>query len=164
MSQWTTADLCDEHGEGVQIAAPGLRDFGGRRAFAGLIATVRAPEDNSLVRTALAEPGQGRVLVIDGGGSQRCALLGDQLARLAVEHGWAGVVVHGCIRDSAVIGELDLGVKALATHPLKSVKRNEGQRDLAVRFLGVEFRPGAWLYADADGVLVAERRLDRATE
>lgn len=116
---------------------------------------MRCIEDNSLVRVALEGPGNGAVLVVDGGGSLRCALLGDQLGTLAMENGWSGVIVNGCVRDSADLGTMDLGVKALATHPRKSVKRGEGERDVAVSFLGVEFSPGAMVYADGDGVVVA---------
>lgn len=152
---FTTADLSDAHPEAA-IAEPVFRDLGGRTRFAGPIATVRAHEDNSLVRAALAEPGAGRVLVVDGGGSLRCALLGDRLAALAVENGWSGVLVHGCIRDSAAIATMDLGVKALGTHPRRTEKRGAGERDVPVRFAGATFRPGAWLYADSDGVLVSD--------
>lgn len=137
-----TTDLSDAHPTAVQAADPIFRDYGGRRAFHGPITTLKLFEDNALVRSALETAGEGRVLVVDGGGSMRCALLGDQLAELAVRHAWAGVVVYGCIRDSEAIGQLALGVKALATHPLKSIKRGEGQRDLPVRFAGVTFRPG----------------------
>ena len=154
-----TTDLSDAHPTAVQAADPIFRDYGGRRAFHGPITTLKLFEDNALVRSALETAGEGRVLVVDGGGSMRCALLGDQLAELAVRHAWAGVVVYGCIRDSEVIGQLALGVKALATHPLKSIKRGEGQRDLPVRFAGVTFRPGAWLYADADGLIVSDQAL-----
>lgn len=154
-----TADLCDAHAEDLQICEPLFRDFGGRAAFAGSIATVQCFEDNTRVREALESPGAGRVLVVDAGGSLRCAMLGDNLAQLAIDHGWAGILLYGCIRDSADIARMDLGVKALTTHPKKSEKRGEGRRDLPVRFAGVEFRPGAWLYADADGVIVAARRL-----
>jgi regulator of ribonuclease activity A len=154
-----TTDLSDAHPDAIQVAEPMFRDFGGQRAFHGAIATVKLFEDNALVRSILETPGAGRVLVVDGGGSMRCALLGDQLAELAVRNGWAGVVVHGCIRDSEAIGQLPLGVKALATHPLKSIKRGEGQREIPVRFAGVHFRPGAWLYADGDGLIVSEHPL-----
>ena len=119
-----TADLYDDHGEALQVAAPLFRDYGGRSAFSGPIATAKVHEDNSLVRDALAEAGNGRVLVVDGGGSLRCALLGDNLARMGAENGWAGVVVYGCIRDARVIAGITLGVKALATHPAKSVTRS----------------------------------------
>ncbi|HSF86022.1 MAG TPA: ribonuclease E activity regulator RraA [Acidimicrobiia bacterium] len=151
---FSTADLSDQHPDAL-IADPGLSDFGGVRRFAGPIRTVRCIEDNSLVRVALEGPGNGAVLVVDGGGSLRCALLGDQLGTLAMENGWSGVIVNGCVRDSADLGTMDLGVKALATHPRKSVKRGEGERDVAVSFLGVEFSPGAMVYADGDGVVVA---------
>jgi regulator of ribonuclease activity A len=154
-----TTDLSDAHPDAIQVADPIFRDFGGQRSFHGLIATVKLFEDNALVRTMLETPGAGRVLVVDGGGSLRCALLGDQLAELAVRNAWAGVVVYGCIRDSEAIACLPLGVKALATHPLKSIKRGEGQREIPVCFAGVHFRPGAWLYADGDGLIVSEQPL-----
>ncbi len=156
---YATTDLSDAYPDVIQVAEPIFRDFGGQRAFHGAIATVKLFEDNALVRSILETPGAGRVLVVDGGGSMRCALLGDQLAELAVRNGWAGVVVYGCIRDSEAIGQLPLGVKALATHPLKSIKRGEGQREIPVRFAGVHFRPGAWLYADGDGLIVSEQPL-----
>jgi regulator of ribonuclease activity A len=151
---FNTADLCDEH-DGLHVAEPMFRIFGRRRAFNGPIATVKCHEDNSRVREALEEPGEGRVLVVDGGGSMRRALLGDMLGALAVRNGWAGVVVNGCIRDSDAIDALELGVRALATIPVKSIKRGDGQRDVSVSFAGVTFRPGEHLYADADGIVVA---------
>jgi regulator of ribonuclease activity A len=154
-----TADLCDQFENEVEICDPLFRDFGGRSAFAGRIATIKCFEDNSLVRTLVGEAGDGRVLVIDAGGSTRRAVLGDLLAQKAAQNGWSGVLVYGCIRDSAEIGGMQLGVKALAMHPLKTDKRGEGQRDIAVRFAGVVFRPGDWLYADQDGVIVAKRSL-----
>lgn len=154
-----TTDLCDAHEDQVRVAAPILRHYGGRAAFCGPVATLKIFEDNGLARQTLDTPGEGRVLVIDGGGSLRCALLGDQLAELAVKNGWAGVVVWGCIRDSAAIGGMDLGVLALATHPKKTVKRNLGEAGVPVGFAGIEFRPGEWLYADADGLIVSATRL-----
>lgn len=154
-ANWTTTDLCDAHPEALAVATPVFRSFGGRRRFAGAIATVRCFEDNSLVRERLDEPGGGRVLVVDGGGSLRCALLGDQLGALGVRNGWNGVVVWGCVRDTEALGAMDLGVLALAAHPLKSVKRGQGEREVALNFAGVTFRPGHTLYADADGVVVA---------
>ena len=155
-----TADLCDQFSDEIEVAQPGLGDFGGRTEFAGPIRTVRAFEDNSLVRAALEQPGEGSVLVIDGGGSLRCAMLGDQLAALAEKNGWSGVVVNGCVRDTAALAQTAIGIKALAAHPQKSVKRGEGQCDVPVRFAGVRFEPGAWLYADQDGLIVAPRRLE----
>lgn len=154
-----TADICDEHAERVRIADPVFRVYGGRAAFGGPITTLRIFEDNVLVRSALEEPGDGRVLVVDGAGSMRCALLGDQLAALAAENGWAGVVVNGCIRDSADIAGIDIGVRALATMPLKSRKLGRGERDVPVAFAGVQFEPDQYLYADEDGLLVSAEAL-----
>lgn len=150
-----TADLCDAHESDIRVVAPMFRSFGGRRAFGGPIATLKIFEDNSLVRTALEQPGGARVLVIDGGGSLRCALVGDQLALLGVKNGWAGIVVYGCIRDSRPIAEMEIGVFALATHPLKTVKRGVGEADIPVTFGGVTFLPGHHVYADEDGVIVS---------
>lgn len=154
-----TADLYDDHEDRVAVAEPLFADFGGNVAFHGPIATVKCFEDNGLVRERLSEPGEGRVLVVDGGGSIACALLGDQLAQLGVDHGWAGLVIHGCIRDSAAIGGMALGVKALATSPRKTEKRGQGLSDVPVTFAGVTFTPGHHLYADEDGILVAREPL-----
>lgn len=154
-----TADLCDRHDTDVQVAVPLLRDFGGTRSFAGPIATVRVHDDNTLVRRALEEPGNGRVLVVDGGGSTRCALVGDRLAGLAATNGWAGVVVHGCIRDVDAIASIPVGVKALASTPRRSGKTGGGEAGGVVEFAGVRFAPGHYLYADADGIVVADRQL-----
>ncbi|EFO80591.1 S-adenosylmethionine:2-demethylmenaquinone methyltransferase [Oscillochloris trichoides DG-6] len=156
--QWATSDLCDAHDD-VQVAEPRLRHVGGVTQFCGPVVTLKLFEDNSLVRSTLEEPGAGRVLVVDGGGSLRCALVGDQIAALAVRNAWAGIVVYGCVRDSAELGQLPIGIMALATHPRRSVKRGEGQRDLPVTFLGVTIRPGSYVYADADGLIVAETEL-----
>jgi len=150
-----TADLCDEHGDELQVCEPIFQLFGGRRAFAGPVSTVRCFEDNSLVKEAVEGPGAGRVLVVDGGGSRRRALFGDKLGTAAVKNGWAGVIIHGCIRDSAELGRMDLGIRALGTMPLRSEKRGEGERDVPVRFAGVTFRPGEHVYVDEDGVIVA---------
>jgi regulator of ribonuclease activity A len=154
-----TADLCDDYSEELEVCEPLFRDYGGRPAFGGAIATIKCFEDNSRVRELVAEPGAGRVLVIDAGGSLRRAVLGDLLAQKAVDNGWSGVIVYGCVRDSAAIAQMPLGVKAIGTCPLKTDKRNEGQRDLPVRFAGVTFRPGEFVYADEDGVVVARRSL-----
>jgi len=150
-----TADLCDTHEDKVRIVEPMFSSFGGRAAFHGRIATLKLFEDNSLVRQALESPGEGRVLVIDGGGSLRRALVGDQLAMLGVKNGWAGLVVYGCIRDSRAIGKMDIGVYAIDTHPMKTIKKNVGEADIPVSFGGVTFVPGEWLYADEDGVIVS---------
>jgi regulator of ribonuclease activity A len=154
----TTADLYDELGEQLKVAAPIFRDFGGRSSFEGPLATVKVFEDNSLVRASLSEAGAGRVLVVDGGGSLRCALLGDQLAKLAYTNGWAGVVVWGCVRDVEALAEIPLGVKALGAIPRKSAKLGEGTRQVPVRFAEVEFVPGEYLLADRDGVVVSAAR------
>jgi regulator of ribonuclease activity A len=155
---WTTPDLCDTHPE-VQVAEPLFRGFGGRVAFHGAIATVRCHEDNSRVRELAGTPGQGRVMVVDGGGSLRRALLGDQIAATAARNGWAGFLIHGAVRDVEVLAQLDLGVQALAAHPMKTEKRGLGEVDVPVRFAGVDFHPGHWLYADANGVIVSARKL-----
>jgi regulator of ribonuclease activity A len=149
-----TADLLDAHPD-LAVCEPALVSFGGVAAFCGPIATVVAPEDNTLVRATLETPGEGRVLVVDGLGSVRCALVGDNLAQLAIDNDWAGIVVNGAIRDSAVIDAMDVGVKALATNPRKSVKRDLGVAGATVTFLGVTFAPGWWCYADDDGVVVS---------
>lgn len=154
-----TADLYDQYGNDLQVAEPLFLNYGGVRMFRGKIATVRVYEDNVLVRAALAEPGEGRVLVVDGGGSLRCALVGDQLAILAHTNGWSGIVVYGCIRDTSEIAHLAIGVKALQANPRKSVKRGEGKRDVPVAFAGVMFTPGHYLYADEDGIVVAAHTL-----
>lgn len=150
-----TTDLCDAHEDKVRVVAPMFRSYGGRKAFCGPIATLKLFEDNGLVRKALEGHGNGRVLVIDGGGSLRRALVGDQLAALGVANGWSGIVVYGCIRDSRAIGAMDLGVFALATHPQKTQKKNQGDSEVPVCFGGVTFTPGEWLYADEDGVIVS---------
>ncbi len=151
-----TTDLCDAHPARVHAAEPVFRDFGGRVAFAGPIATLKVFEDNALVRSALETPGNGRVLVVDGGGSKRSALVGGNLGQLAVQNGWEGIVVFGCVRDTAELAAADVAVKALAAHPMKSAKRGAGEKDVAVTFAGVTFEPGAWVYGDADGVIVAD--------
>jgi regulator of ribonuclease activity A len=154
-----TTDLCDAHPDEVSVCEPIFRDFGGVRRFAGPAATIKCFEDNSRVRDLTAEPGSGRVLMIDAGGSLRRAVLGDLLAQKALDNGWKGIVVYGCIRDSAAIAQMQIGVKALASLPLKTDKRGEGQRDLPIHFAGITIRPGDWVYADEDGVIVSRRQL-----
>ncbi|WP_300267051.1 ribonuclease E activity regulator RraA [Microbacterium sp.] len=149
-----TADLYDEFGEDLQSLALQLRSFGARAAFDGPIRTIRCHEDNALVKATLATPGEGAVLVIDGAGSLQTALMGDMIAASAVAGGWAGVVIHGAIRDSVAINALDLGVKALGTNPRKSGKLGTGESDIDLVFGGVQFRVGAHLYSDEDGILV----------
>lgn len=151
---WTTADLSDAHPE-AQVLAPLWQDFGGRGAFHGPIATVKVFEDNALVRLCLEQAGADQVLVIDGGGSLRCALVGGMLAELAVRNRWAGILVFGCVRDCAELAAQPVGIKALAAHPRKSNKGlHAGNIGSVLQFADAVFRPGEWLYADADGVLL----------
>jgi len=149
------ADLSDAHPDAA-ICAPVFRDYGGRTRFHGPIRTLKLFEDNALLRITLETPGDGAVLVVDGGGSMRCALVGGNLGALAVANGWSGILVNGCVRDSAELATQALGVKALGTHPRKSAKgQHGGLIDRPVEFAGVRFVPGHWLYADEDGVLLA---------
>ncbi|MFW6094617.1 MAG: ribonuclease E activity regulator RraA [Pseudomonadota bacterium] len=152
---FSTPDLCDEHPDVVRVAEPLFTGFGARAAFGGRIRTIKCFEDNSLVAERVREPGEGAVLVVDGGGSRRCALLGDNLAALASDNGWAGVLVYGCVRDVDELAGTSLGIQALASHPLRSIKRGEGQRDVAVHFAGVHFVPDQFVYCDPNGVVVA---------
>ena len=156
---FATADLSDQFGDKVQVALPMFRDYGKKTQFCGPISTLKVDEDNTHVRAALEEPGDGRVLVVDGGGSLRCALLGDMLAKLGEENNWQGVIVYGCIRDSAIVATIDFGVKALNTNPKKSVKKDVGERDIALEFANLRFLPGDYIYADEDGVLLANAKL-----
>jgi regulator of ribonuclease activity A len=156
--EFSTADLVDEHGEALQSCDLQLRQFGGRRRFHGPIRTVACFEDNALVRQVLSEPGDGAVLVVDGGGSLHTALVGDLIAGLAQANGWAGLVVHGAVRDTEALGGLDIGIKALGSNPRKSAKLAAGQVDVPVRFGGIGFRPGEHLYSDEDGVVVLRWR------
>lgn len=150
-----TSDLCDRYGDRLHVAEPLFRDFGGRAAFAGRIETVRVLEDNALVRRILERDGQGRVLVVDGQGSRRCALIGGRLAALASANGWSGVVVNGCVRDVAEIAAASLGVKALAACPRPPAKTGAGEQGVPVTFAGITFTPGHQVWGDQDGLVVA---------
>lgn len=154
-----TPDLCDEYPDLVQVVEPLFSSFGGRIAFGGEIVTVKCFEDNSLVKEELGKPGQGKVLVVDGGASMRRALMGDMIAENAVKNGWEGVVIYGCIRDVDVIMSLDLGVQAINTIPMKTEKRGEGQLNIPVTFGGVTFTPGEYVYADNNGVIISSQAL-----
>jgi regulator of ribonuclease activity A len=160
----STCDLCDAHkgalGATFFVLAPVFGNYGALPAFGGTVATVKCFEDNSLVRIALDEPGNGRVLVVDGGGSLRRALVGGNVAAAAARNGWAGVVVDGAVRDVAELAATQVGIRALALVPLPTEKRNQGERDVAVQIQGVWVRPGDRLFADADGIVVmaADRR------
>jgi len=167
----STCDLCDTHkqacAEAFAVLPPVFRDFGARLAFAGPVSTVKCFEDNSLVKAAVESPGwidtpQGRVakvLVVDGAASLRRALLGGNLGAAAARNGWAGVVVNGCVRDVAELAVLDVGIRALACVPMPTEKHNQGLADVAVQIQGVWVRPGDWLYADADGMVVSATQL-----
>ncbi|WP_407316177.1 ribonuclease E activity regulator RraA [Pseudomonas sp. nanlin1] len=152
---YLTPDLCDAYPELIHVLEPMFSNFGGRDSFGGQIVTIKCFEDNSKVREQVALDGHGKVLVVDGGGSLRCALLGDMLAEKAAHNGWEGIVIYGCIRDVDVIAQTDIGVQALASHPLKTDKRGIGDVDVVVNFAGVTFRPGEYLYADNNGVIVS---------
>ncbi len=150
----STPDLCDQHADKVRVVEPIFKSFGGNKAFSGEIVTVKCFEDNSCVRKVLAENGDERVLVVDGGGSMRRACLGDMLCEMAVKNCWSGVLVYGCVRDVDAIAKINLGVQAIGIHPMKTEKRGVGEIDVPVTFGGVTFFPGETLYADANGVLV----------
>ncbi len=157
----STPDLCDAHAEHVRVVT-GLhwKSYGARSAFGGPVKTVKCHEDNSRVKELVAEAGEGSVLVVDGGGSLRHALIGDLLAAKARDNGWAGVVIHGACRDVDVLADINIGVLALGSVPIKSVRRGEGQVDVPLNFGGVSIRPGDYLYADLNGMIVADRALD----
>ena len=159
MIKFATADLSDAHSN-ARVAEPIFRDFGATPAFYGSVVTVKVFEDNAMVRSRLEEPGGDRILVIDGGGSMRCALVGGNLAQLGVDNGWRGLVVNGCIRDSEELRKIAIGIKALGTHPRKSFRDlHTGHRDCPVTFAGVTFTNGHWLYADSDGIVISEGAL-----
>ena len=154
-----TADICDANESLVRTTDPVFSGFGLRQSFGGPIRTLRVFEDNSLLKEALASDGDGAVLVIDGGASTRSALLGGNLAELASQNGWAGLLINGCIRDVHEINACDIGVRALASCPRKSEKRGSGEEGVDLEFAGAEFRPGEFVYCDLDGVIVADRDL-----
>lgn len=153
-----TPDICDDHPE-VQVVEPGFQNFGGVEAFGGEVVTVKCFEDNSVVKEQVGKPGNGCVMVVDGGGSRRAALLGDMLAEKAAANGWAGLIIYGSIRDVDVIRKTELGVQALGTHPRKTDKRGLGELNVPVTFGGVTFTPGQYVYADNNGIVVSETKL-----
>lgn len=156
---FATADLIDDFGDELTVCSTQFRSYGGRSRFFGPVETVRCREDNALVRQVLATSGAGRVLVVDGGGSLRTALMGDMIAASAVAHGWTGVVINGAVRDVVALHDLDLGIKALGSNPRKSTKDGAGAMGVPVEFGGAVFRPGQWLYSDEDGIVLAARPL-----
>ncbi len=156
-----TCDLCDAHkghtDGNFRVLPPVFRDFGGRNAFHGLVSTVKCFEDNSMVKAAVETPGDGRVLVVDGAGSLRRALLGGNLGAAAAKNGWAGLVIDGCVRDLAELAACDIGIRALAPLPLPTERAGQGQRDVVLQMRGVWVWPGDWLVADADGIVLLDR-------
>lgn len=158
MVDYVTPDLCDAYPE-VRVLAPMFNSYGGRRSFGGQAVTVRCFEDNSRVKELLATPGQGKVLVVDGAGSRNCALLGDLIAASAVAQGWEGVIINGCVRDVEALAQLDLGVQAIAAMPRKSVRKGVGDVDVAITLGGVTLESGNYVYADRNGVIVADQPL-----
>ena len=158
----STPDLCDRHPDLVRVVT-GLpwQSYGGKSSFSGPVETVKCFEDNSRIKEVLATPGHGRVLVVDGGGSLRHALIGDMIAAGARDKGWAGIIIFGACRDVEVLAGIDFGVFALGCVPIKSVRRGEGQLGIPIQFGGVAFHSGDHVYADANGVIVADRQLDK---
>ena len=154
-----TADLIDQFGDSLQSCELQFRQFGGKASFAGPVRTLRTREDNAQIRDLLSSLGNGAVLVVDGGASLRTALLGDRLAELAKANGWAGLIIHGAVRDVAALGRIAIGIKALGSNPRKSAKVGNGLVDVPVTFGGVTFAPGNWVYTDDDGIVVAAKRL-----
>lgn len=152
---WTTPDLSDRFPQAVVVCAP-WRHYGGRPAFAGEVVTVRAPADNSRVRELANQPGHGRVMVVDGGGVVQHALLGDLIAAAAADNGWAGLVIHGCVRDVPALAGMDLGVVALGSCPRKTDKQGLGEVDVVLQLAGSRIVPGQWVFADATGVVVLD--------
>jgi regulator of ribonuclease activity A len=157
--EYSTPDLSDLYPALVRVAEPVFRDFGGRRSFGGEIVTVRCFEDNSLVKENAGKPGRGKVMIVDGGGSVRKALLGDLIAETAQKNGWEGLVIYGAVRDVDAIAGLELGVKALASIPLKTERNGAGELNVPVTFAGVTFSPGEYVYADSTGIIVSPEPL-----
>ena len=157
--EFQTADLYDEHGKNLQVATPMFQSYGSKNAFAGKIVTVKCHEDNSVVKAELGNDGTGKVLVVDGGGSLRRALVGDQLAAKGIKNGWQGIIVNGCIRDSKLINAMNIGIRAINTNPAKTEKLGVGQLNIVINFANVTFTPGHFVYADEDGIVVSEEKL-----
>lgn len=165
--QFSTPDLDDHYSSHpehahmpLQVLDPIFRSFGGRKKFCGPITTVKCYEDNSLVKSQLAEPGEGRVLVVDGGGSLRCALLGDNIAADAVKNHWSGIIIYGCVRDVDEIGDMDVGIQALAAHPRKSIRKGRGELNVRLHFAGCIIRPDFFAYVDLNGILISSSVLN----
>ena len=154
-----TADLCDEFGKELEVCQQEFRSYGKKKQFDGPISTVRVFEDNTLVKQSLETIPEGNVLVVDGGGSKRCALVGDMLGEIAVNRKLAGIIINGCVRDSAELAQLDIGILALGTNPLRSKKDGKGEKDIIVTFGGIDWNPGDYIYADEDGIVISSKKL-----
>jgi regulator of ribonuclease activity A len=164
MKHIPTPDLCDAHepllASGVlRVLPPVFQNYGGAESMVGQIVTLKCFEDNAMVRSVLETPGKGRVLMVDAGGSDRCALVGGNLAEIAQAKGWAGIVLHGCVRDLAELIEAQVGVWAIANHPRRASKQGLGHKDIPIDMAGVLVQPGEWCYADADGILICSKPL-----
>ena len=157
---FVTPDLCDENPDSISVLEPLFTNYGGKRAFSGEIVTVKCHEDNTVVKEQSAQPGHGKVMVVDGGGSMRCALLGDLIAAKLAENGWEGIIIYGCIRDVDAIGEIDLGVQALRTVPIKSNRQGRGDLNVPIKFASVDLQPGHYVYADNNGIIVSPQALN----
>jgi len=155
---YVTPDLCDAYPD-VDVVEPIFSNFGGHDSFGGEIVTVKCHEDNSIVKEQVDQDGRGKVMVVDGGGSFRRALLGDMLAEKAAKNGWEGIIVYGCVRDVDVLAQTPLGIQALASHPMKTDKRGIGDLNVTVSFAGVTFKPGEYVYADNNGIIVSPTAL-----
>ena len=155
----STPDLCDKFEGEIATAQAQFTQYGKITAFGGLAETVKCFEDNSKVKQAVGEDGSGKVLVVDGGGSHRCALLGDMLAEKAISNGWAGIIIYGCIRDVDEINNMEIGVRALGSNPMKTDKLGAGQRNISIEFAGISVAPGSYIYADNNGIIVAGKKL-----
>ncbi|WP_322971208.1 ribonuclease E activity regulator RraA [Faecalibacter sp. LW9] len=160
MKNIKTADLCDDYIDELKVALPiGFNNYGGKKAFHGEIVTIKCLDNNPLVRATLSENGKGKVLVVDGEASKKCALAGDNIAQLAFENEWAGIIINGCIRDSEAIGRIAIGVKALYTNPIKSGKLEVGKINIPITFANVTFYPGEYVYSDEDGIVISKTPL-----
>ena len=160
---FSTPDICDDFLADLQVLEPLFSEYGDSEQFSGEVVTIKCFEDNTLLKQTLGTDGTGKVMVVDGGGSLRRALLGDMLAAMAVDNGWQGVVINGCVRDVEILKTIRLGVRALNCHPVRSDKRNEGQLNVPLAFAGADIKPGQYLYADENGIVVANSKLDLST-
>jgi regulator of ribonuclease activity A len=157
---FSTPDICDDFLSDLQVLEPLFSEYGASEKFSGEVVTIKCFEDNTLLKQTLGTDGTGKVMVVDGGGSLRRALLGDLLAAMAVDNGWQGVIINGCVRDVEILKTINLGIRALNCHPVRSDKRNEGQLNAPVTFAGASIKPGQYLYADENGIVVANSKLE----